>query len=133
MFKSISFVFVAVAAVSASIVPRQSVSTPIGTTITGGFATYYNQFGGFGACGQQNPDSALIVALQTQRYASSLCGQSVTVTNLNNGRVVTASIADQCPGCANANSLDLSIGAWEAIGESTADGSEVPINWVLNN
>ena len=70
---------------------------------------------------------------ETQRYASSLCGQSVTVTNLNNGRVATATIADQCPGCANANSLDLSIGSWEAIGESTADGSEVPISWVLNN
>ena len=73
-------------------------------------------------------------ATESQRYDSSYCGQTVSLTNLNNGISINAIIADNCPGCGgNANSLDLSVGAWNAIGESEADGSQVPITWTLVN
>ena len=57
----------------------------------------------------------------------------MSITNVNNGLTVSATIADQCPGCANSESLDLSVGAWQAIGETEADGAEVPITWTLVN
>ncbi|VDB89358.1 unnamed protein product [Peniophora sp. CBMAI 1063] len=133
MFNLLSLV-VAVVAVSGTVLPRAAqIVTKVGVTQTGGYATYYNQFGGYGACGQKNPDSAIIVALQSQRYDASLCGHSVSITNTKTKKTITARIEDNCPGCANDNSLDLSIGAWEAIGQSTSDGSEVPITWKLLN
>ncbi|KAI0032717.1 hypothetical protein K488DRAFT_85623 [Vararia minispora EC-137] len=135
MVKLLSFIALALGAVSlvsSAILPRQSVGTTPEQIVTGGYATYYYQFGGYGACGNINPDSALIVALESQRYTSSLCGRQVQITNLNNGAQVTATIADNCPGCGgNTNSLDLSVGSWVAIGRSEADGSQVPISWYL--
>ncbi|KZV64757.1 carbohydrate-binding module family 5 protein, partial [Peniophora sp. CONT] len=93
--------------------------------------TYYNQFGGYGACGNINPDSAIIIALQAARYDASLCGKTLSITNVNKGITIQAVVADMCPGCRNSESLDLSIGAWEAIGQSTEDGTGVPITWSL--
>ncbi|VDB89641.1 unnamed protein product [Peniophora sp. CBMAI 1063] len=134
MFKPLALAAAVVTAVSAAVVPRATVATTIGAVQTGGYATYYYQYGGYGACGSINPDSAIIVALQSQRYDSSLCGQTVSITNSNNGITIQATIADNCPGCGgNANSLDLSVGAWTAIGRSEADGSQVPITWTLIN
>ena len=52
---------------------------------------------------------------------SPLCGQKIRVTNANNGKTVTVTIADACPTCPNANSMDLSIGAFQAIA-SLSDG-----------
>ncbi|VDB88231.1 unnamed protein product [Peniophora sp. CBMAI 1063] len=134
MFKTLALAAAVVSAVSAAVLPRATIATTIGAVQTGGYATYYYQYGGYGACGNINPDSAIIVALQSQRYDSSYCGQTVSLTNLNNGISINAVIADNCPGCGgNANSLDLSVGAWTAIGRSEADGSQVPISWTLIN
>ncbi|VDC05916.1 unnamed protein product [Peniophora sp. CBMAI 1063] len=133
MFKVLSFAAVAIAAVSAAVVPRAAVPTTVGTVQTGGYATYYYQFGGYGACGNINPDSAIIVALQSARYDSSLCGHTVSITNVNKGITIQAVVADNCPGCRNSESLDLSVGAWTAIGQSEADGTGVPITWTLLN
>ena len=47
---------------------------------------------------------------------SALCGKKIKVTNVNNGKSVTVVIADACVTCPNANSMDLSIGAFQAIG-----------------
>ncbi|VDC05954.1 unnamed protein product [Peniophora sp. CBMAI 1063] len=130
MFDFGSLVVVAIAAVSAIATPtgenvrRQAIGQPI----TGGEATFYFQGGVAGACGQVNPDSALIVAEQAQRFKQSDCGRRVQVTNTQNGRTVVATVADECPGCqGNANSLDLSQGAFDQI----ADESQgiVPITW----
>ncbi|VDB89361.1 unnamed protein product [Peniophora sp. CBMAI 1063] len=118
MFNFISLAIVAIAAVS-------SVSAQ---TYTGGEATYYFQNGVAGACGQVNPDSALIVAVQAQRFNTGLCGHQVQVTNTNTGASVVATVADECPGCQNnPNSLDLSVGAFEQI--ATLDEGVVPISY----
>lgn len=57
------------------------------------------QGGNAGACGNVNSDSSYIVAVNSGMFDSSKCGQSVTVTNQNNGQSITATVADLCPGC----------------------------------
>lgn len=50
----------------------------------------------------------------------------VSVTNTQNGQSVNITMEDKCPGCA-ADSLDLSVGAFTAIGQE-AQGV-LPISW----
>ncbi|KJA27352.1 hypothetical protein HYPSUDRAFT_63036 [Hypholoma sublateritium FD-334 SS-4] len=102
------------------------------TVETGGFATFFYQNGVAGACGKVNPDSALIAAIDADRYGntgevSSLCGKQVKITNTNNKKSVTVTIADACPTCDNSNSIDLSTGAFQQI--ATFDEGIVPISW----
>jgi hypothetical protein len=100
---------------------------------TGGFATYFYQNGVAGACGVSNPDSLPLVAITAEYYggdsgrASDNCGRYVNIKNTNNGKTVTAVVADLCPTCVNGNSLDLSVGAFTSIA-SEADGM-VPVTW----
>lgn len=58
-------------------------------------ATYYFQNGNPGACGDYNPDSALIVAMNHEQYAQGNCGKWVKITNTANGKTVTAKIAGE--------------------------------------
>lgn len=118
----------------------QASSNNGGDNHVGGYATYFYQGGNAGACGNVNSDSTPLVAIdQAQWYASgsgsfgspsSLCGKWLTITNTNNGKSVSAIVADVCPTCANGNSLDLSVGAFTAIA-SESDGM-VPITWTWN-
>jgi expansin (peptidoglycan-binding protein) len=56
---------------------------------------------------------------------SSHCGQTVTITNTNTGATVVATVADACPSCqGNPNSLDLSVGAFQALGDLSLGMSE---------
>lgn len=98
----------------------------------GGVATYFYQNNNAGACGNVNPDSALICAMDQDRYGNSgssspLCGKQVKITNQNNGNTVVVTVADDCPTCDNENSIDLSVAAFEAL-DSLSTG-EVPIVW----
>lgn len=106
-----------------------------GTVETGGYATYFYQGGQAGACGTVHSDSDLVIAIDIAWYGntgseSSYCGKSITVQNTQNGKEVTAVVADVCPTCANGNSLDLSVGAFTAI--ATEAEGQVPINWWFN-
>lgn len=105
-----------------------------GEVMNGGFATYFFQGGNAGACGKVHGDGDKVIAIDQARWGSSsfgggssTCGKWITVTNTNNGRSVTAMVADVCPTCVNGNSLDLSQGAFQAIA-SESDGM-VPISW----
>ncbi|KAI0807558.1 hypothetical protein C8Q74DRAFT_1213443 [Fomes fomentarius] len=96
---------------------------------TGGHATFFYQGGQAGACGNVNPDSAYIAALQTDRYGnlgakSSNCGRRIKLTNTNNGKSVEVTVADACPTCGNHNDLDLSEAAFKQI--ATLDEGYVP-------
>lgn len=106
-----------------------------GDVMTGGFATYFYQGGNAGACGTVHSDSDYVIAIDAAGWwsnyessGSSYCGKSITLTNTNNGKSVTAVVADVCPTCDTNNSLDLSVGAFQAIA-SESDGL-VPITWV---
>jgi hypothetical protein len=107
-------------------------STSSGSVETGGVATFFYQNGVAGACGTVHSDSDLIAAIDQDRYGNSgevsaLCGQQVKITNTQNGKTVTVTIADDCPTCENANSIDLSVGAFTQI--ATEEQGEVPITW----
>ncbi|KAF7976348.1 hypothetical protein HWV62_7094 [Athelia sp. TMB] len=107
---------------------------PTGSVYSGGVATYFLQDGTAGACGAVHPDSALIAAIDQDRYGnsdatSSLCGKQVRVTNTSNKKTVVVTIADDCPTCKNANSIDLSKGAFTQI--ATIEEGEVDSEFVF--
>ncbi|KAI5117653.1 hypothetical protein M0805_008884 [Coniferiporia weirii] len=111
---------------------RAPSSTGSSQVFTDGFATFFYQGGNEGACGILHSDSDLIAAIDIARYGdtsvvSPLCGKQVKITNTDNNKSVTVTIADACPGCKNSDSIDLSTGAFDKIAaESTG---EVPISW----
>jgi len=101
-----------------------------GKLVTGGVATFFLQGGAAGACGQKHSDTDLIAAMSSKgTFSQDLCGKQVKVTNTKNKKTVTATIADECPGCKNAQSIDLSQGAFDKIG-TEAEG-ELDIEWTL--
>lgn len=60
---------------------------------------------------------------------SPLCGKQVKITNTENGKTVTVTVADDCPTCKNSNSIDLSKAAFEAI--APLSEGVAPISWVF--
>jgi len=97
-----------------------------------GFATWFTQDGNAGACGIKHSDNDMIAAIDERRYGnpgkkSSLCGRKVAITNILNGKSVTVTIQDDCPGCKNLDSIDLSTGAFQKIA-TLAEGM-VKIKW----
>ena len=72
-------------------------------------------------------DGDYVVALSyTQVEGGKNCGRTVSITNNDNGKTITATVADTCPGCGY-GSLDLSTGAFGAIG--SYDQGVLPISW----
>ncbi|KAG8751726.1 hypothetical protein FRC12_012293 [Ceratobasidium sp. 428] len=63
---------------------------------------------------------------------SKFCGKKVQITNLNNGKTVVATVADACPSCENPECLDLSHGAYDALGEPRKTGM-FPISYKFVN
>ena len=81
-------------------------------------------------------DYLILILAESARYgpssqASPNCGRSITLTNTNNAKSVTVTVADLCVTCSNMNDLDLSIGAFLQIA-TLADG-DVPIVWHYND
>jgi len=96
---------------------------------TGGVGTYYLQDGVAGACGDFHSDDDIICALQTKTYAGgNNCGKMVAITNDLTKKTVNVLVADECPTCDNSMSIDLSKGAFHALGGTTEEG-EFPISW----
>ncbi|GJN92097.1 hypothetical protein Rhopal_005126-T1 [Rhodotorula paludigena] len=61
-----------------------------------GKGTWFTQNGVAGSCGARNPDSALIVAMNTPQVSGGAhCGKFVTITNTANGKKVRAKVADE--------------------------------------
>jgi hypothetical protein len=103
-----------------------------------GLATVYEQLGGFGSCGNKNPDSAKIAALSNSfmknQFKSPYCGRKIKLTNTGSndgvggkGRSVVVTVQDTCPSC-NQGHVDLSVGAWNALTNNAPWGT-VNINW----
>ncbi|GAA6051865.1 hypothetical protein JCM3770_005506 [Rhodotorula araucariae] len=110
----------------------QAVEQKVSSAASGSFsgrATYYFQGGAAGSCGNYASDSDYVVAVNVAQMNSGLCGKTVKITNTANGKTITATVADTCPGCA-ASSLDLSEGAFGALGEYSS--GVLPISWSFN-
>ncbi|GAA5821045.1 hypothetical protein JCM3770_004350 [Rhodotorula araucariae] len=86
-----------------------------------------------GNCGDRNSDNAYLVALPTETYADgSHCGRNVRVTRTSTGKSIQAFVADSCPTCPNTASLDLSWGAFTALGGTEREGI-FDITWQFVN
>lgn len=65
-------------------------------------------------------DTLYYQAIDSQMYdGGKWCGKYVIITRISTGKSVKALVADECPTCASAQSLDLSTGAFNQLG--TAD------------
>jgi hypothetical protein len=112
--------------------PEPSPASDGGSDVhTGGFATWFTQNGVAGACGTVHSDSDLIAALDYRTYGdlssqSSYCGQKIRVTW--QGKSVDVVVADACPTCNNAASVDLSQGAFESLADLSV-GQLDDITW----
>lgn len=58
----------------------------------------------------------------------SHCGQTVTITNTQNGNTQQAQVADLCPGC-SWGSLDMSTSLFSALNNGNMDAGVFPITW----
>lgn len=89
----------------------------------GGVATFFFQNGNAGACGKVHSDEDFIVALFTSVYDNGkYCGKQVKITNVQSGTSQIATVADECPTCKGASSLDCSKGLADALGITTSMG-----------
>jgi len=96
---------------------------------SGGVATFFYQHGTPGACGTVHSDDAPICAIDSALYNQNICGKSVQITNTKTKQSIVVTVADECPTCDNANSIDLSHGAFGLLnGQDFAEG-QVPIEW----
>ncbi|KAL8802017.1 MAG: hypothetical protein Q9182_004094 [Xanthomendoza sp. 2 TL-2023] len=108
-----------------------------------GTATFYEQNGAYGSCGQIHAESDRIIALpaswQGSGYPPAYCGRKIEITNKgggqnNNGygKVVVATVADTCPGCPR-DDLDLSHGTFQALTGGALDPpGRINIEWYVD-
>ncbi|GAA5880278.1 hypothetical protein JCM3774_002477 [Rhodotorula dairenensis] len=117
------------AAAAAKATQRSSPSSEGGHVYSGGKATFFDQHGTAGHCGQVNSDDTLLVALPTETYADGAhCGKYVEITRTATGDKIQALVADSCPMCDNNSCLDLSRGAFSALGGTEKMGT-FAITW----
>lgn len=107
------------AAAPVDLVKRQSFS---------GRATFYDV--GLGACGGYNVASDFIVALNAPQYGGGYpgpnCGRALTISY--GGKTATATVRDQCPGCAY-GSLDLSRGLFNYFASEDVGVFQMSWSW----
>ncbi|KAF9560367.1 hypothetical protein CPC08DRAFT_690172 [Agrocybe pediades] len=78
-----------------------------------------------GACGHNNKETDLVVALSSIKYANgSHCGKNVKVHY--KGKSVTVKIVDKCPGC-SMNSIDLSPAAFKHLADESL--GRIQVTW----
>ncbi|KAL7932850.1 expansin-like protein [Trichoderma chlorosporum] len=108
-----------------------------------GTGTVYDQDNTPGSCGQTHSDNDLIVALtpswQGNGFPPKYCGRKVVIQNTGSndgvggaGNTITAVVADTCPGCRSADSIDLSHGAWNTLTNFAPFGT-IDIEWHFCN
>jgi hypothetical protein len=115
---------------SSSQAPAPTGAPSGGNVVTGGFGTFFFQNGVAGACGTVHADSDSVVAMDSATYGNGeLCGKQVQITNVANGKTVTATVADECPTCNNAQSIDMSTGAFDQIADEAT--GLINISWIL--
>jgi len=99
-----------------------------------GDGTFYNTYGGYGACGVPLSDNEAICAISMHMYDSTstdgnpnhagACGQCVTVTSAKGS--VNCKVMDRCEGCQDAD-IDMTPMVFNQVG-SQNDG-RIPVTW----
>lgn len=100
-----------------------------GSSYSGVDITVYDNNGAAGACGKSLTDGMMVAAISkglwdkmggstydymTGASSNPWCGTEIEVEY--NGKSATVTIMDLCPGCLNANDIDLSRAAWKSLG-----------------
>jgi hypothetical protein len=98
--------------------PSPDSNTSGSETHTGGDLTWFTQNGVPGACGTVHDDSDFIAALDYRAYGdtssqSPYCGKKIRISWQD--KSVDVIVADACPTCDNASSVDLSLAAFQAL------------------
>lgn len=91
-----------------------------------GRATWYEQGGNAGSCGDYHGDNSHVIAVPAW-MGSNLCGKSVTIQY--QGKQTQATVADTCPGC-DGYSIDLSRGAFSSLADFGV--GEMQVQWWQN-
>jgi hypothetical protein len=103
-----------------------------GSFILGGFGTWFMQNGVAGACGKVHKDSDFVVALETKTYANGInCGRTIQLCDVSNNKCVNGLVADECPTCTNAQSVDMSQGMFTELAALSV--GEFKIQWKFVN
>ncbi|KAG8994680.1 hypothetical protein FRB94_008616 [Tulasnella sp. JGI-2019a] len=86
-----------------------------------------NVKGAYGACGEQNTNNDMIIAIPAALYDSNdYCGRKVKITA--NGKSLTVTVKDRCPGCQNGH-IDV---APPVFTHFASEGNGVyPIEWTM--
>ncbi|CAG8723683.1 11588_t:CDS:1 [Ambispora leptoticha] len=97
-----------------------------------GDGTYFNP--GLGACGEQDNDSSMIVALAAPDFDPStpngnpnkntLCGRGIRI--YYNGKSVDGKVTDRCPECKSGD-VDMSPAMFDTIADPSQ--GRIPITW----
>lgn len=117
---------------SAPASPTVAVSAPAPTN--SGKATWFYQHGTAGACGTVHQDTDKVIALDSAIYGGGkFCGKTVQLINVATGATTQATVADECPTCESADSIDLSQGAFNALTGSNLGLGEFDIAWFFTN
>lgn len=83
-----------------------------------------------GACGDVNPDSAMIAAVYPSVYQDgAACGKTISISN-DSGATIEVTIADLCPSCEDANHIDLSEAAFKQLG--TTEQGMVDVTYAMS-
>lgn len=97
-------------------------------TFSGGQATYYNAEENTGACGYNNKNSELVVAVNTPQYTTGNCGKFVSITDTTTGNTAVARVVDECPTC-DYGSLDMTQTLFKQLHNGNTDDGVFPITW----
>ena len=110
-------------------------AAPLEKRGTSGKASFYNQGGATGACGQVHSDDDYIVALGDAHYdGGKNCGRKIKVQandGAGKGRSVVLTVADRCESC-EAGHLDCAVAPFDYL--AAGKGQEVGIiavSWEL--
>lgn len=71
--------------------------------------------------------------MDSRKMSSSMCGKTVIVKNKSSGATQEATVADTCPTCTNAESLDLSRGLFAALTNSNFGLGMFDIEYAIKN
>ncbi|GAA5878391.1 hypothetical protein JCM8547_007905 [Rhodosporidiobolus lusitaniae] len=112
----------------------RSLPSPSAVLLLTDVVAHVQQGGVAGACNNTNPDTAMICALASTIYDSSLCGTTVKLTRTDGaGGDIEVTVADRCPGCGDNGDgyIDLSESAYLKLG--TIDEGTFPVSWFFTS
>ncbi|EPE31521.1 Barwin-like endoglucanase [Glarea lozoyensis ATCC 20868] len=93
--------------------------------LVSGTATWYNQNGEFGSCGEVHSDSEILCAVPPSRI-SGKCGHTCVLNA--NGHTLRGRVVHTCVFC-SATQIDLSVGAFKVLSNNNLAVGTISLTW----